>query len=268
MGLSSNIIWHFTNKEGFEGILNQQAVRYSYSLEKIRFNDKQIIFGIPMVCFIESPVSEWHNIPTTYGEYAIGFSRRWGVSKGGQSVQYYDIDSYHLENLCSNVKRILGTSKDKAILDNMYNQIVHTKNFEGELFTKKFNYKRYRFVDENEFRIVPHIHDMIVNDTLPLLFSKKEYMEHVPINENVHNLTFNIEDIRFLVVKSQEEQENIAKQYAQDGLRVITIKEIYEDVIGYHQSIVNKIKAERPTTMGISPKINNQIIQNFKELFK
>jgi hypothetical protein len=35
MGLSSNILWHMTNREAFFSILKSQELKYSYSLERV-----------------------------------------------------------------------------------------------------------------------------------------------------------------------------------------------------------------------------------------
>ena len=91
MGLSSNILWHMTNSEAFFSILKSQELRYSYSLERVMPIPQGVAF--PMISMCDLPFSEIATTKWSYGNYAIGLSREWGLKKGFSPVWYSDYDS-------------------------------------------------------------------------------------------------------------------------------------------------------------------------------
>ena len=51
MGLSSNILWHQTNKEALKKILKEKSFRFSYSLEHIESRE----FTLESAKMLENP---------------------------------------------------------------------------------------------------------------------------------------------------------------------------------------------------------------------
>lgn len=99
MGLSSNILWHQTNEDGFYGILKSKKLRYSYCMERIipEFKLKPIAF--PMISVCDYPLSEIGNNKWAYGNYCIGFKQSWGVKAGFSLVTYCSYGSRGLQVL-------------------------------------------------------------------------------------------------------------------------------------------------------------------------
>lgn len=81
MGLSSNVLWHQTKKDGLMGILKSRKLYYSYCIENIISSSKMKGIVIPMVSLCDLPLAEFGAGKWAYGNYAIGLSRKWGKIK-------------------------------------------------------------------------------------------------------------------------------------------------------------------------------------------
>lgn len=99
MGLSSNILWHQTDKESFYHILASKQLLYSYSLERIipTFKLKPVAF--PMISVSDYPLSEIGNNNWAYGNFCIGFRQDWGEKVGFSPVCYCSYGSRSLRQL-------------------------------------------------------------------------------------------------------------------------------------------------------------------------
>jgi len=73
MGLSSNILWHQTNIDGFKAILKSKSLSCSYSLET--FLNKEHKLAFPMISLSDIPVADIGEYMEQYGGYLFGFSR-------------------------------------------------------------------------------------------------------------------------------------------------------------------------------------------------
>lgn len=84
MGLSSNILWHQTDKDGFKDILKSKCLTCSYCLEF--FLDKQHKIGFPMISLSDIPIADIEEYLDQYGGYSFGFSRDWVIKSGFNPV--------------------------------------------------------------------------------------------------------------------------------------------------------------------------------------
>ncbi|MBV3430531.1 hypothetical protein KSW92_13565, partial [Prevotella copri] len=78
MGLSSNVLWHQTKKDGLMGILKAKKLYFSYSLENILSFREIGGIAFPMISLCDLPLSEFTDSKWAYGDYAIGLSREQG----------------------------------------------------------------------------------------------------------------------------------------------------------------------------------------------
>ncbi len=75
--LHSNSLFHFTNKDGLLGILENNFLP-KLSLETFRSSTGGIYsFLIPMCCFCDIPLSQVARHMKEYGEYGLGMKRSW-----------------------------------------------------------------------------------------------------------------------------------------------------------------------------------------------
>lgn len=78
MGLSSNILWHQTQKDALKKILKQKCFRYSYSLEHVEAKNDTLECAFPMLSLCDIPFADIEDYLTKYGGNSIGLSREWG----------------------------------------------------------------------------------------------------------------------------------------------------------------------------------------------
>ena len=156
MGLSSNILWHQTKKDGLRGIIKNKCLYYSYSVEDIIGYDKYK-FAYPMVSVCDLPLAETGNYLKKYGDYTIGFCAEWGKRNNFSAVWYCDQNSLALKTIIDMLARKFNTFRFETEKDEDYQRIIYLlsyiKLYEGPL--PKRNYKKYRFYDEREVRRVP-----------------------------------------------------------------------------------------------------------------
>lgn len=240
MGLSSNILWHQANESGFYEILKSKKLRYSYCLERIipEFHLEPIAF--PMISVSDYPLSEMGNNKWAYGNYNIGFRQEWGVKSGFSPVWYCSMGSRGLRQL--NV--LLGDAvknESKGRFGAIMYLYALMKFDQAPLITKNKEFKRYRFYDEREWRIVPYITETDTAEVMPFL-TEDGYKEY----ENTHNgsslldigVDFNYEDINYIIVEKGDDIKRTREII--DRIHIFTKDEVVEDVIGvdHHDEIL------------------------------
>lgn len=89
INISANTLFHFTaSRQNLLGILSN-GLYSRYSLENFEslIDDKaEIVF--PMICFCDIPLSQVKRHTVSYGKYAIGLSKKWGMDNKVNPVIY------------------------------------------------------------------------------------------------------------------------------------------------------------------------------------
>lgn len=238
MGLSSNSLIHFTNRDSLKGILEEEF-RIKYCTEIVRakrgagFN-----VVVPMVSFCDIPLSEIKNHIQKYGRYGIGLSKKWGKKKGLNPVLYLEQKSTLIKNMIYGFSKLLEEDINKYTTTQyrIAEVIRYIKNYEGILVRKgKKIKKNYRFSDEQEWRYVP-------SKSNARIFINAD--DKTEANQNIENLRlgFNPNDITYIVVKNEKEIDEFiqiiinakSKKYSENEIkrlttRIITSKQILSD---------------------------------------
>lgn len=236
MGLSSNILWHQTNKDALKKILKAKSFRYSYSLEYIKYGNDALELAFPMLSLCDIPIADFADYLTKYGGSSIGLSREWGIKNGITPVIYCEKTSPLLDDIISMILRNTNEEADHFFLK----FLSHVKNHEGEL--PKYNYKKYRFYDEHEMRIIPKLEELQMLNLQPTLF-KKEYEGYKEQNKKLSllpylNVPFNYNDIRYIILKDDKSIEEIKHILSKEidlsktKISFFTTSQIEEDFIG------------------------------------
>lgn len=131
MGLSSNILWHQTRKSSLQNVIKNRRLLFSYSLETVKFLGRDgtectNINAIPMISVSDLPFTEVMKTLKSYGGYAIGLKKSWGIRNGFTSVWYCDQTSLVLNN----VMQVLGGEASK-LQDTLIHILCYVKNYEG-----------------------------------------------------------------------------------------------------------------------------------------
>ena len=226
MGLSSNILWHQTDKKSFYDILKSKKLLYSYCLERVipTFHSNPVAF--PMISVSDYPFSEIANNKWTYGNYCIGFNRSWGEKVGFSPVWYCSTGSRGLRQSDVLLKEGMKPNQNGLFGVSMF-LFAQMKLDQAPLYSSKRQFKTYRFYDEREWRIVPYITETDKAEK----HSGKSLLDF--------GVEFQYEDIHYIIVGSAEDIQN-TKEIVGDKCHIFTKEEVLSDMIGidHHEEIL------------------------------
>lgn len=281
MGLSSNVLWHQTTRDGLIGILNSKELRYGYSREEvIRVGSESLTIAIPMVSMSDLPISELGYYMDKYGGFILGLRSEWGVRSGFVPVWYTyrtsdgtDFKSSILDHIVSTILRECVNPQshkfDFNLLENhpYFPVVRYMKIAEGPLKLKDKEYKNYRFADEREVRMCPDINAMKgreMANVLEAMGANSRYeaykSEHggplLPIG-----IPFEAEDIEYVIVKTRHDIKRITnilnKEYPGHKAKIFLGQEVRDNFIGSNHDIKNekpvKIKSEELVDALLNP---------------
>lgn len=237
MGLSSNVLWHMTKKDAFLSILKNKQFRYSYSLEKAFPVKDMKGVAFPMISMSDLPFSEIATTKWTYGDYAIGLSREWGVRNGFSPVWYCNVGSRVWLQLSKLVYEA-ATHDDKAYFGMGMYLMSNVKFVQAPLISPKRKFKNYRFYDEREYRLVPFITETD-KEGIPPYILEEQYEEFKKENGSSmldFGVAFDYSDIKYLIVNSESNVEEVRKILSKEGsfsnILIVTKKDVMEDFVG------------------------------------
>lgn len=249
--LYPTILFHFTSKKGLYGIL-KETFSISYSSEKIVGMNKSTEFAVPMVSFCDLKLSELKNMES-YGSYGIGLTKEWANKNGLNPVFYANKQSTFtgnfieaVEGLYNQLNLVAGMSdRDAAERNymNILNAYRYIKNYEGDLKRKGHKLVRnYRFADEREWRYVPPLNETIY-PFIPVTKMNTAALKREFNNLLSHlKLSFQPEDIKYLIIKSDDEISNlishlemVKERYDEETMRrlasrILTSEQINDDI--------------------------------------
>lgn len=241
MGLSSNILWHQTDKKSFYDILKSKMLLYSYCLERVipTFHLKPVAF--PMISVSDYPFSEIAHNNWTYGNYCIGFNRSWGVNVGFSPVWYCSTGSRGLRQLDVLLKEGMKPNEKGLFGVSMF-LFAQMKLDQAPLYSSKRQFRKYRFYDEREWRIVPYITETDEAEVMPFL-TEEGYAEYKTNHGGGSLLDFGVDfqydDIHYIIVELEEDVQAV-KEIVGGKCHVFTKGEVMADVVGvnHHDEII------------------------------
>ena len=271
MGLSSNILWHQTNEQGFYEILKSKKLRYSYCLERIvpEFKFKPIAF--PMISVSDYPLSEIGNNQWAYGNYCIGFKQNWGVKAGFSPVTYCSLGSRSLQ-----VLNILLDDSLKNDIQSRFGAVMylfaHMKFVQAPLVTKHKKFKNYRVYDEREWRVVPYITETDNAELWPF-YDEEGYKDFKKENNGTSLLDIGVEfqydDIHYIIVENESDVQK-TRDIVGDRVHIFTKGEIVEDVVGvdHHEEILpSQFEIDQEASMRHLARISKMMHDKMEEKF-
>jgi hypothetical protein len=241
INISANTLFHFTtSRQSLLGILaNGLYVRYCLENYESLISGKAELV-LPMTCFCDIPLSQVKRHTSTYGQYAIGLSKNWGMKNEVNPVIYTYPKSTtakildklvdDLENFFDITEEETPNSKTKKTMlkkdseigsqygekvgelhKNLSHFIKFIKPYEGKFYRNdRYLDKPVKFYEEREWRFMPP------KDFFDKVFLKDSYKSEyykdvvkrraIYINLAKHiKLNFNANDIRFIIVNKDDE---------------------------------------------------------------
>jgi hypothetical protein len=156
----------------------------------------------------------------------------------------------HLEDLVKKLEREYSLLTDYKLIMKSFSEITnyssnlfrYIKNYKGVLKRKERIIPNYRFYDEREWRYIPELNDIRVEQSLNIDQYKiyREKTKRKPFIEGI-NLSFISDDIKYLLVKSNKEIPILIKKIKTSDLakdstaidilttKIITLDQINRD---------------------------------------
>lgn len=249
--ISAHTLFHFTyNKNSLLSILkNGLYVRYSLENFESLINDKaEIVF--PMTCFCDIPLSHVRRHTNTYGKYAIGLSKSWGMKNQINPIIYtypnsattsilneifenienfFDINEIELEKIKINksVETLYWKFNDRenefskrveSLNSKLSHFIRYIKPYEGKFYRNgDYLENPVRFYDEREWRFTPSrefLFSKEMKDSYKseyFLDPKKRRALNIKLAKHI-KLTFEPNDVKFIIVERDKEIPDMIKK--------------------------------------------------------
>lgn len=223
--LSSATLFHFTSKLETLKMIISGGFKPFYSSEDLKLFGIKECPGIPMVCFCDIPLSRTQNHVDTYGYYALGFDKKWGMNKNISPVHYIYEGSICAQVIKEVYHSLPGDAFYKDCGCMKFNSrtaiFFYGKPYYGHVLKKdKSNTvtdgKEVIFYDEREWRYVPFADQTIkgfqeVPPGIRAMLSEKEYLQSKILDEATNSLhkhyklSFKAEDVKYIIVRNENE---------------------------------------------------------------
>ncbi|MDD4984720.1 MAG: abortive infection system antitoxin AbiGi family protein [Dehalococcoidales bacterium] len=238
--LSPNTLFHFTNSlNNLLGILdNTFYPRYCYEEFDLIDNDQQhfIHDAFPMVCFCDIPLSLLINHIERYGQYGLGMTKQWGISKGLNPVIYFNRNSHLARNYSVLTNELLLSIDPTG--QAFHETMGYVKPYEGTLYREgKTIAHNVRFYDEHEWRYLPNA-KVLADSGIIGFMQHHQYMNTVSLADanrrletNATRLSFEADDIKYVIVR----EENEIDQMIED------LRNIKGNIHGYDEKTVDRL---------------------------
>jgi hypothetical protein len=218
--ISSDTLFHFTNKENLLGILENEFYP-RFSLEHYQIDETtSFAVGLPMVSFCDIPLSLVHRHMTKYGNYGIGMSKEWAersrlnpvlyLRKGSQTTRILgDV----ITGIAKDVREVCKVGIEIESLteqrDLLFKLFTYTKPF--YCLTEESEITKY--YDEREWRYVP---DPSSYDCVKIMLTQSEFKDPILSEENEKlknaKLCFQPSDINYIIIKDESERLDLIKE--------------------------------------------------------
>lgn len=220
-----------------------------YCTEDVRYlkidGIKQI--AIPMKCFCDINMHRLGEHLQWYGYYGIAFSKEWGMKKRIQPIQYINRDSYLCKDFSVAFNKALQidiknqTVAEKSIKNFLFHQLMYLKPYSGKIKNRNDNKESIKcFTDECEWRFVPDVtkvgYDQIyINDDITNAGNLYEFSNSMAGVEQI-SLVFDYKDIKYIIIKSNDEFEIISKAISEMDLDGVTRNLLLSKIIIWENS--------------------------------
>jgi hypothetical protein len=251
MPISANTLFHFTpEKEHLLNILKQNF-RPRYCLEDMSYLKwPQAEIAFPMVCFCDIPLSQIVNHSKTYGSYAIGLTKQWGMNNKLTPMTYLHSNSSYLESIINVFMNSMGQNQrllpietdarisipdlDSHSMQAIYRIMAFLKHYDGKMRRGEEVMDRVNFYEEREWRYIPEFEDSLTSSQL-LMLSRQAFDLNKEENDkrvDHYYLKFTPKDIKYIIVSSENERlpllQNIqdikGNIYSRDDVKVLMSK--------------------------------------------
>lgn len=200
-----------------------------------------------MISFCDLPFSEMGNYLGKYGDYSIGLSKEWGIRNKANPVWYCNEKSLAVDSLQKDI--------ENAGSYDFLDMLAYIKEEEGELKTHGRVYKKYRYIDEREIRLVlPQKHAERAQLKFMLTDSEYETYKHAHNGRSIlpHlGIKFEWSDVKYIIVQNEANIEEFRSLLTRlnctnNYICIFSQQQVKDDFIGSCHDIESYDKDENP----------------------
>ena len=219
--------------------ISTQMIFSRYNVENIQYlginNINKIAF--PMKCFCDINLHRLKKHVKNYGYYGLAFSKEWGMRNRVQAVQYINPDSELVEDISTILNPIFNLPIDENESEDMSK--LKSYAIHQLMYYKPYSEGKQCFTDECEWRFIPK-----VPDGWPQFILNEQDMGNASINllnsvikqKEEFALPFKIEDIKYIIIKSEKDFNCIVQVIDRLKLNIIKRNRLLSKVIVWNAS--------------------------------
>lgn len=237
---SADTLFHFVRKFDYIlSVIKEFAVIPRYCVEDVDYLDidmKQIAY--PMLCFCDINLHKIQDHMNLYGSYGIAFSKKWGIEKGIQPIQYVNTKSPLKNDFSEAFMDAVKSENESKAADYLLSQMYYLKAIQGTM--ERDGQKIIKnFTDECEWRFIPDVKGL----NLPQAVAETEIFNVYTLNNALKVdkkcwLQFGAVDVKYIILNSYDEFDSIVEVIKHKGLettlvdRLISRIVVWQDVKG------------------------------------
>lgn len=182
---------------------------YIENVEYLKIDMNQIAY--PMICFCDITIHRLGEHMDFYGKYGIAFSKKWGIIKGIQPLQYINKNSILRQDFSEAFKTSIEEEKEDSATNFLLTQMYYMKPIEGTMPRDGKNINK-NFTDECEWRYIPNV--SVIN--LPQVVTENNIASIDVLNRTISEtdhvwLKFDFDDIKYIILQNNQDFEKLSE---------------------------------------------------------
>lgn len=229
---SANSLFKFVNQADYlYSMLKNKAIvprYYGENVEYLGIGHKTIWY--PMACFCDINIHRIYKHADFYGKFGIAFSKKWGLSKGIQPVQYMNNESPLCKDLTSAFQYSLE-AEDNIASDYLLSQMLYIKPVQGKMPRNDEEVEK-NFTDECEWRFVPDVSSIdlplaVTEDYAPCVDDLNKTLERT----NACWLSFEYSEIKYIILPNEDWLDGLIMVVDEIGLEEREIRRLFSKIL-------------------------------------
>lgn len=210
---SADTLFHFVDKlEYLLPVIEQFAIVPRYCIEDIDYLQIGMNkIAYPMLCFCDINLHKMQEHISFYGGYGIAFSKKWGIDKGIQPVQYINPKSILKEDFRKAFQDSLNAKTEDSAQNFLLSQMFYLKAIDGTMERDGESVQK-NFTDECEWRFIPDVKSVKLPQAITEeeIFSKNTWNGALTVSGECW-LKFDADDVKYIILNSEDEFEKVAE---------------------------------------------------------
>ena len=210
---SADTLFHFVDKlEYLLPVIKQFAIVPRYCTEDIDYLEIGMNkIAYPMLCFCDINLHKMQEHISFYGGYGIAFSKKWGIDKGIQPVQYINPNSILKDDFRKAFQDSLDTEVENSAQNFLLSQMYYLKAIDGTMERNGESVQK-NFTDECEWRFIPNVKSINLPQAITEeeIYSKNTWNRALTVS-TVCWLKFCADDVKYIILNSEDEFDKVAE---------------------------------------------------------